>query len=47
MFSKKQKQFHSLRTEFFLKKNKGKDHKKKLLEQAGFLRTEKNRPLIQ
>lgn len=37
LFSAKQKQFHCLRTEFFLQKNQGNDHMKTFLEAVGAL----------
>lgn len=42
MFSHKQKLYHSLKTEFYLKKIKGNDFKRAFLEQYGVLTTEKN-----
>lgn len=43
LFSTKQKLYHCLKTDFYLKKIKGKDFKKKFLEDFGMLTTEKNR----
>lgn len=46
LFSHKQKLYHCLKTEFYLKKIKGNDFKRKFLEQYGFLTTEKNLKLM-
>lgn len=43
LFSQKQKLYHCLKTDFYLKKIKGNDFKKKFLEDYGVLTTEKNR----
>lgn len=43
LFSQKQKLYHCLKTDFYLKKIKGKDFKKAFLERYGVLTTAKNR----
>lgn len=43
LFSHKQKLYHCLKTDFILKKIKGKDFKKQTFEDLGLLTTEKNR----
>lgn len=42
LFSHKSKLYHSLKTEFFLKKLKHNDHQRDMLERVGWLTTEKN-----
>ena len=44
LFDKKQKMYHCLKTEFFLKKLQGKDFKKKFFERTGILPNEKKMP---
>lgn len=41
MFANKQKMYHCLRTDFFLKKLQDKDFKKKILEKIGILEEKK------